>query len=235
MDKFEQERFDKLLKLREKGVEPYGKRYDNTQPIKSILDSFVADREDIRVKTAGRIATMRPHGKTAFVDIKDWTGKIQVYIKLDKVGAEQFEIFKLLDLGDIVGVDGVLFKTRTGEITIYADEFTVLTKSLLTPPEKWHGLKDVELRHRQRYVDLFTNTEVMETFLKRIKILKHIRRFLDDRCFVEVETPMMQSIPGGAVARPFITHHNALDIDLYLRIAPELYLKRLLVGGMERI
>ncbi|MBM2835186.1 MAG: Lysine--tRNA ligase, partial [Candidatus Brocadiaceae bacterium] len=235
MDKFEQERLDKLQKIREMGLEPYGKRYDNTQSIKSILDSFVPERTDIKVRAAGRISTLRPHGKTAFLDIKDWTGKIQIYIKLDKVGPEKFELSKLLDLGDIIGVDGLLFKTRTGEITIYADEFTILTKSLLTPPEKWHGLKDVELRHRQRYVDLFTNTDVMETFLKRIKILKHIRRFLDDRCFVEVETPMMQSIPGGAVARPFITHHNALDIDLYLRIAPELYLKRLLVGGMERI
>src|SRR3989338_8212633 len=185
MDKFEQERFDKLQKLRKMGVEPYGKRYDNTQSIKAILDSFVPEQNDIKVRTAGRISTIRPHGKTAFLDIRDWTGKIQVYIKLDKVGAEKFELSKLFDLGDIVGVEGALFKTRTGEITIYVDDFTILTKSLLTPPEKWHGLKDVELRHRQRYVDLFTNPEVMETFLKRVKIIKYIRRFLDERGFVE--------------------------------------------------
>ena len=235
MDKYEQERLDKLQKLCEKGIEPYGKRFDNTQPINAIIEKFIPEQNDIKVRAAGRIMTMRPHGKTAFMDIRDWTGKMQVYIKLDKVGAEKFEILKLLDMGDIIGVDGTLFKTKTGEITIYADDFCILSKSLLTPPEKWHGLKDVELRHRQRYVDLFTNPEVMETFLKRIKIMKYMRRFLDERGFVEVETPMMQSIPGGAVARPFITHHNALDIDLYLRIAPELYLKRLLVGGMERI
>jgi len=235
MDKYEQERLDKLQKLCEKGIEPYGKRFDNTQSINAIIEKFIPEQNNIKVRAAGRIMTIRPHGKTAFMDIRDWTGKIQVYIKLDKIGAEKFEILKLLDLGDIIGVDGTLFKTKTGEITIYADDFCILSKSLLTPPEKWHGLKDVELRHRQRYVDLFTNPEVMETFLKRIKIMKYMRKFLDERGFVEVETPMMQSIPGGAVARPFITHHNALDIDLYLRIAPELYLKRLLVGGMERI
>ncbi|MGQ3685688.1 MAG: lysine--tRNA ligase [Candidatus Loosdrechtia sp.] len=235
MDKYELERFEKLQRLREKGIEPYGKRYDNKQSIQSVIESFMPERDDIKAKAAGRISTIRPHGKTAFLDIKDWTGKMQVYIKLGKVGPEKFEILKLLDLGDIIGVDGVLFKTKTGELTIFADDFTILSKSLLTPPEKWHGLKDTELRHRQRYVDLFTNTEVMNTFLKRIRIMKYIRKFLDDLGFVEVETPMMQPIPGGAVARPFITHHNALNIDLYLRIAPELYLKRLLVGGMERI
>ena len=145
------------------------------------------------------------------------------------------KFFKLFDLGDIIGVDGELFKTRTGEITVYADDFEILSKSILPPPEKWHGLKDVEMRYRQRYVDLFSNDEVMKTFLNRVKIIKSIREHLDSNGFIEVETPMMQPIPGGATAEPFVTHHNTYDMDLYLRIAPELYLKRLLVGGMERI
>ncbi len=235
MDTFEKTRIEKVSKLKEKGVDPYGTSYNHAVTLKSALDSYSEENEGKTVRCAGRIMTMRPHGKAAFLHLKDWTGKIQVYIKLDKVGKEKFDIFRLLDLGDIIGIDGGLFKTRTGEITIFADDLTVLSKALLPPPEKWHGLRDVEIRYRQRYLDLLSNEKVMDTFLKRSRILKSIRNFLDSKRFVEVDTPMMQPLPGGAVARPFITHHNTLDMDLYLRIAPELYLKRLLVGGMERI
>lgn len=235
MNKFELDRMEKLNKLREMGIDPFGSRYDDSQGLKSVVDGYSDENEGVKVRAAGRVTTMRPHGKAAFFDIRDWTGRIQIYIKKDKVGDKTFEIFKLLDLGDIVGVDGELFKTRTGEITIFADDFRILSKAILPPPEKWHGLKDVELRYRQRYVDLFANEDVMAAFLDRTKIIKQIRGFLDGRGFVEVETPMMQPIPGGAAARPFITRHNTYDMDLYMRIAPELYLKRLLVGGMERI
>src|SRR3990170_3370094 len=169
----------------------------------------------------------------SFIFRKDWTGKVQLYIKQDQVGKSKFEAFGLLELGDIIGVEGILFKTRTGEITIQVEDFTILSKALLPPPEKWHGLRDVELRHRQRYLDLISNPETMKTSLDRVKLIRGVRRFLDERGYVEVETPMMQPIPGGAVARPFITHHNTLDIDLYLRIAPELYHKRLRGGGRE--
>ena len=234
-DKFETERRSTLEALREKGIDPFGKRFSGAQPIGDLIERFDSRPEGDKVRAAGRVMALRSHGKSCFMDIKDWTGRIQVYLKMNQVGAEKYELVKLLDLGDLIGVHGGLFKTRTGEITIFADEFALLTKSLLPPPEKWHGLKNVETRYRQRYVDLFTNDDVLKTFLLRTQIIAKIRQFLNERGFVEVETPMLQPIPGGAAARPFTTYHNTLDKELYLRVSPELYLKRLLVGGMERV
>ena len=231
-DRFEQERRKKLEQLRERGVDPYGQRFEGTERIATVVGAYEEGRA---AKVAGRVLAVRNFGKAAFMDVHDSTGKIQVYVRKDQVGDEAYAVFKLLDLGDIVGVQGELGKTRTGEVTIFARQLCILSKALLPPPEKWHGLRDVEIRYRQRYVDLFANADVMNIFKDRTRIIAGIRRHLDERGFLEVETPMMQTLPGGAAARPFITHHNTLDMDLYLRVSPELFLKRLLVGGMERV
>ena len=231
---YEDFRLDSLQELQRLGVDPFGSRFPDTRPIGEIRDAFEEDNpKDVRA--AGRITNIREMGKATFMDIKDWSGSIQIFFQQKRLGDEQFEIHQQFQAGDFVGVDGELMKTRTDEITIFIESFRLLTKALLRPPEKWHGLRDPEIRYRQRSLDLFANDEVMEAFLLRSRVINSVRRFLTDQRFMEVETPMMQSVPGGAAARPFVTHHNALDIDLYLRVAPELYLKRLLVGGMERV
>jgi len=227
-------RRQKLAELREMGIDPFGGKFDQTHHAQDILEHFET-LEGQRVAVAGRIMTKRMHGKASFAHIQDVTGQIQIYVRLNDVGEAAYELFSKLDIGDIIGVKGTVFRTRMGEITVATEELVLLTKSLHPLPEKWHGLKDIELRYRQRYVDLIVNPDVRQDFIARSKAIKAIRQYLDEQGFLEVETPTLHTIAGGAAARPFITHHNALDIDMYLRIALELHLKRLLVGGLERV
>ena len=222
----------KLEALRAAGIDPFGQAYETTGTPGEIRATFA---EGQKLRTAGRITAHRNMGKSHFIDLSDSTGRMQIYLNAKEVGAEAMAVFDHLDIGDFIGVEGETFVTKTGEPSIKALSFTVLSKSLRPLPDKWHGVQDTEIKYRQRYLDLISNPESMEVFQKRISIVREIRRFLEDRGFIEVETPMMQAVPGGAAAAPFKTHHNALGVDLFLRIAPELYLKRLLVGGFPKI
>ncbi|NMB27823.1 MAG: lysine--tRNA ligase [Tissierellia bacterium] len=228
-------RREKLRELEEKGKSPFFiEKYNYTHHSTTIKDNF-EELEEQTVSVAGRIMSRRGHGKVSFMDLQDSKGRIQLFVKMNAIGEEAYKDLNLLDLGDIVGVKGEVFKTKTGEVSIRTKEITLLTKSLQILPEKFHGLKDQDLRYRQRYVDLIVNPEVKETFILRSKIIKAVREYLDEREFLEVDTPILNTIAGGANARPFVTHHNTLDIDMYLRIANELYLKRLIVGGFEKV
>ena len=230
-----QVRRDKLAKLQEMGRDPFHQsRYDRTSNSMAIKDNF-DEMEGKIVKIAGRIMSKRIQGKAGFIDLQDQEGRIQCYVRLDRIGEEEYSIFSTYDIGDIIGLEGEVFKTKKEEISVKANNVVLLTKSLQILPEKYHGLKDQDLRYRQRYVDLIVNPEVKNTFLIRTKALKALRSFLDERGFLEVETPILNTIAGGANARPFITHHNTLDIPMYLRIANELYLKRLIVGGFDKV
>ncbi|NSL52919.1 lysine--tRNA ligase [Calidifontibacillus erzurumensis] len=234
-------RREKLAMLKNKGIDPFGKRFERTdtsRTLKEQYDSFTKEEleeKGVEVSVAGRIMTKRGKGKAGFAHIQDLDGQVQIYVRQDTVGEEQYEIFDKADIGDIVGVKGVVFKTKVGELSIKVKDFTFLSKALRPLPEKFHGLKDIEQRYRQRYLDLITSMESRKTFITRSKIIQSMRRYLDERGYLEVETPMMHSIAGGAAARPFITHHNALDMQLYMRIAIELHLKRLIVGGLEKV
>jgi lysyl-tRNA synthetase class 2 len=236
------QRLNQITELREKGFEPYKYKFTkdyNSQQIKELFESRIKPEQLLENEIfnyAGRIMTIRKHGKSAFADLKDDFGRIQAYIRLDQVGEKSYDFFKkYIDTGDWIGIKCYPFKTKTGELTLLALELELLSKAVRPLPEKWHGLKDKEIRYRQRYVDMIANDDVIDTFRTRFLIIKYIRDFLNERGFLEVETPVLQTVMGGANARPFITHLNVYDIDMYLRIATELHLKRMVVGGMESV
>lgn len=231
-----QNRIDKMHKIEEHGWRPFGRRFEWTHRSADVKDQFEALAEaEAEVKMAGRVMAIRGHGKTCFMDMQDKNGRMQLYVRKDVLGEEDYSLVKMMDIGDTIGVTGIPFRTHMGEISIKVVKMEMLSKALRPLPEKWHGLKDIETRYRQRYVDLIVNPEVRDTFVKRSQIIRSVREVLDDHGFLEVETPILNTIAGGAAARPFISYHNALDMQVYMRIAPELYLKRLIVGGMDRV